>query len=112
MFNAGIAAKLTDKETPFYYYDMSLLNDTLVSCKEAASKYNFKVHFALKANFNFRILDAIKNIGFGADCVSGGEVKKAIETGFTPDEIVFAGVGKSDAEINFALDNDIFCFIV
>lgn len=112
MFNADIAAKLADKETPLYYYDMALLNETLQSCRDAAAKHNFKVHFALKSNFNSRVLEAVKNTGFGADCVSGGEVKKAIETGFPVNEIVFAGVGKSDAEINLALDNNIFCFNV
>ncbi len=112
MFNADITAKLASKATPFYYYDMALLNDTLTSCHQAASKYNFKVHFALKANFNSRVLEAIKSVGFGADCVSGGEVRRAVETGFSAKEIVFAGVGKSDAEINYALDNEIFCFNV
>lgn len=112
MFNSAIVEKFVGKETPFYYYDMGLLQQTLKSCKDASSKYGFHVHFAVKSNFNKRVLSAIKEIGFGADCVSGGEVSRAIETGFTNNDIVFAGVGKSDAEINLALDNDIFCFNV
>src|SRR5690606_9507748 len=90
----------------------ALLKETLSSCKEASSKHGFQVHFALKSNFNTRILEIIKANGFGADCVSGGEVKKALEIGFSNQHVVFAGVGKSDAEINLALDNDIFCFNV
>ncbi len=48
--------------------------------------------------------------GYGADCVSGNEVKCALDNGFTNTQVVFAGVGKTDDEINLALDNDIFCF--
>ena len=99
-------------ETPFYHYDLALLEQTLQACKSASEKYGFHVHYALKANFNQKILEAVNNAGFGADCVSGNEVKKAIETGFNPAKVVFAGVGKSDKEINEALDNDIFCFNV
>jgi diaminopimelate decarboxylase len=111
-FNDSITASFKEKETPFYYYDLALLKETLSSCKEASSKHGFQVHFALKSNFNTRILEIIKANGFGADCVSGGEVKKALEIGFSNQHVVFAGVGKSDAEINLALDNDIFCFNV
>lgn len=112
MFNAQLVDSFKDKETPFYYYDLKLLKDTLTACKEASSSHHFHIHFALKANFNDRVLQLIKDAGLGADCVSGGEVKKAIETGFDAKKVVFAGVGKSDREINYALDNDIFCFNV
>lgn len=78
--------------------------------KAASSKYNFHVHYALKANSNHELLDRILKSGMGADCVSGNEIKRALETGFAPEQIVFAGVGKSDSEIRFALANDIFCF--
>ncbi len=110
LFNNDVIASFQDKETPFYYYDLSLLEETLKACKTASDEYDFHVHFALKANFNNRILNAIKAKGFGADCVSGGEVKKAVELGFDKRQVVFAGVGKSDSEINFALDQDIFAF--
>ncbi len=96
--------------TPFYYYDVELLKRTLHKLKEESDKYGFIVHYALKANANNEILDIIKSYKIGADCVSGNEVKKAIECKFKPEDIVFAGVGKSDAEINCALDNTIFCF--
>lgn len=99
-------------ETPFYYYDMGLLDQTLLACKAAADKHDFRVHYALKANFNDPILKHICQSGFGADCVSGNEVKKAIKIGFKPDKVVFAGVGKSDKEILTALKSNIFCFNV
>jgi len=96
--------------TPFYLYDLSLLRQTLQSAQIASGKYNYHIHYALKANSNKIILKLINSYGLGADCVSGNEVKRALKRGFSRNKIVFAGVGKSDAEINFALQNDIFCF--
>lgn len=112
MINTGIAAKFAEKETPFYYYDMDVLAKTLEAAHVAAQKRGFHVHYALKANFNDAVLKAVQRIGFGADCVSGNEVKKAIECGFDPQNITFAGVGKSDKEISYALDHHIFAFNV
>jgi len=111
-FTPQIISQLAAAESPCYYYDMSLLQATLQACKQAADVHNFKVHYALKANFNEPILSAIHEQGFGADCVSGNEVMQAIQTGFDPKEIVFAGVGKTDKEILNALQHDIFCFNV
>jgi diaminopimelate decarboxylase len=102
--------ELQQHPTPFYAYDLNLLRRTLQIAKREADKYNFHVHYALKANANAPVLNEMRQHGFGADCVSGNEVKAAIENGFTPKEVVFAGVGKSDEEINYALDQDIFCF--
>ena len=112
MFNTNTITRFQDIETPFYYYDLGFLNQTLATCKTASDKYGFHVHYAMKANFNPKVLGAIQSHGFGADCVSGNEVKKAIEYGFDKGKVVFAGVGKSDKEINLALDEDIFCFNV
>ena len=112
MFDNSTVSRFENLETPFYYYDLALLDETLRSCKSAADKYGFHVHYAFKANFDERLLQAIQAIGFGADCVSGNEVKKAIEIGFNPEKIVFAGVGKSDKEIVEGLENNIFCFNV
>lgn len=98
--------------TPFYFYDTTLLKNTLEAIKKETDKYNFCQHYAIKANANPRILKLIASYGFGADCVSGGEVRAAIEAGFPADKVVFAGVGKADLEINLALDADIFCFNV
>lgn len=97
-------------ETPFYYYDLELLHKSLGRLKLAAGKYNYLIHYAIKANANERILNIIREYDLGADCVSGNEVKKAVEMGITSDKIVFAGVGKSDAEIKYALEQSIFSF--
>lgn len=112
MFNQDTISRFQNIETPFYYYNMEVLRQTLAACHAASSKYGFHVHYAMKANFNPKVLDMIQSFGFGADCVSGGEVKAAVEHGFGKEKIVFAGVGKSDKEINAALDADIFCFNV
>lgn len=102
--------ELLQHKTPFYCYDLALLSQTLDEAQSNAKKYNYHIHYALKANANERILNLIKKKGFGADCVSGNEVKKALETGFLPSEIAFAGVGKSDEEILIGLENEIFSF--
>ncbi len=109
MLKASIG-ELQQHPTPLYVYNIDLLRQTLQKAQQEAAKYNYQVHYALKANANAPILAEMLQAGFGADCVSGNEVKRAIEHGFKPDHVVFAGVGKSDSEINYALDQDIFCF--
>ena len=100
-------------ETPFYYYETQLLRQTLTVINMEVAKYqNFEVHYAVKANTNPKILKIICQAGLGADCVSGGEIQAALMAGFQADKIVYAGVGKSDWEINLGLDHDIFCFNV
>ena len=98
-------------QTPFYYYDTQLLADTL-SVINSLLDDNMHMHYAVKANANPRILRQIAEAGFGADCVSGGEVRAALEAGFPAEKIVYAGVGKSDWEIRLGLEQDIFCFNV
>ncbi len=110
MFSSIIISKFKTTPTPFYYYDVEVLKQTLSKLKAESDKYGFIVHYALKANANNKILNIIKSFAIGADCVSGNEVKKAVECKFKPEHIVFAGVGKNDAEINYALDHSIFCF--
>ena len=104
--------KFEQLPTPFYYYDMQLLQRTLDVVKTESGKYGYHVHFAIKANANPRLLSLIAKNGLGADCVSGGEVRAALDAGFPANKIVFAGVGKADWEINLGLDYDIFCFNV
>ena len=100
-------------QTPFYYYDATLLRNTLKTIQEEAGKYNkFCVHYAVKANANPKVLGIIRESGLGVDCVSGGEIKAAVKAGFPASKIVYAGVGKTDWEINLGLDYDIFCFNV
>ena len=99
--------------TPFYYYDADLLRKTLQTINDEVERHeNWHVHYAVKANANPSLLRIIRNAGFGADCVSGGEIEACIRAGFPASKIVYAGVGKSDWEINLGLDNNIFCFNV
>lgn len=99
--------------TPFYYYDTDLLRQTLDAINREARRHEgYHVHYAVKANANPQLLRIIREAGLGADCVSGGEVEAAAKAGFPSSKIVFAGVGKSDWEINIGLDRDIFCFNV
>lgn len=108
-FTVSEINRFKELKTPFYYYQLSSLEENLQMLTNEANKYGYHVHYALKANANLPILEKIKTYGLGADCVSGNEILKAKECGFSPQKIVFAGVGKSDEEINIALDNDIFC---
>ncbi len=105
--------KFRSLQTPFYYYDTTLLRETLKTVNAESGKYpNFRVHYAVKANANDKILTIIRESGLGVDCVSGGEIRAALSAGFPASKIVYAGVGKADWEINLGLDNDIFCFNV
>ena len=105
--------KFAQLRTPFYYYDTELLRHTLAAINVEAGKHEgFVVHYAIKANANPKILEVIREAGLGADCVSGGEIEASLKAGFPHNKIVYAGVGKSDWEINLGLDNDIFCFNV
>ncbi|WP_315321981.1 diaminopimelate decarboxylase [Segatella oulorum] len=105
--------RFKEVHTPFYFYNTALLKETLQKIKKEISAHkNYIVHYAIKANANPKLLRLIAQAGFGADCVSGGEIERALDMGFPASKIVFAGVGKSDWEINLGLDNDIFCFNV
>ena len=108
MLSRQVAAKLANHETPFYLYDVELLHQTLESLMTMASRYNYKVHYAIKANYDPRLLQIIREHGLGIDCASGNEVKCAIEAGFDPKSIVYAGVGKRDKEIRYAIEQGIF----
>ena len=110
MINPQITSQLQKLETPFYYYDLDLLRQTLSKIKTESERYGIKVHYAMKANANDEVLRTIFACGFGADCVSGNEISKAIELGVPGSKIAFAGVGKTDKEITTALNNDLFSF--
>lgn len=97
--------------TPFYYYDTDLLRQTLKEIRANTDPY-MHVHYAVKACANPKVLGIIAAEGFGADCVSGGEIQAALNAGFPADRIVYAGVGKSDWEIELGLDAGIFSFNV
>lgn len=110
MITKGAVKAFESIETPFYYYDIELLNKTLDEYTSLINKYNYSAHYALKANAEEKILSIIQKAGLGADCVSGNEVALAIKSGFSPDKVVYAGVGKSDKEIKTALEAGIFSF--
>lgn len=99
-------------KTPFYYYDLDLLTRTIDVAKAQAADPRYHIHYAVKANANPLVLAPIRDAGWGVDCVSGNEVEAAVVNGFAPDSIVFAGVGKTDDEINYALGVGIGCFNV
>ncbi len=108
MLSRQVAAKLATYETPFYLYDIDLLNQTLDSLMSVAHRYGYKVHYAIKANYDKRLLEIIRKHGLGIDCASGNEVQCAIESGFDPKTIVYAGVGKRDKEIRYAIEQGIY----
>ncbi len=99
--------------TPYYQYDLGLLERTLQAINEnTASHSNWHVHYAIKANANPLLLSVIRKYGLGIDCVSGGEIRAALDNGFASGSVVFAGVGKADWEIDLALKSGILCFNV
>ncbi len=110
MFDSVTIEKFKKLKTPFYYYDLGLLRRTLSEIEKHGLSMGYHVHYAIKANFNVRILEEIRDAGLGIDCVSGPEIERAIETGFSPDKIAFAGVGKTDDEIRTGLRHNIFSF--
>lgn len=110
MLDINVIKSLENVRTPFYFYNMELLENTLKQVAALVSEYDVEIHYAVKANVEERILRMIASYGFGADCVSGNEVLKALKCGFPADKIVFAGVGKTDREIYDALQAGIASF--
>ncbi|AXA34060.1 diaminopimelate decarboxylase [Francisella adeliensis] len=114
IFNDTDLLKFADSgiTTPCYIYDKNLLDATFSAAKKALDKHfdNAVIHYAIKANHNAGIIDYAKKYNMGIDCVSGGEVQRALDAGVDPSHIVFAGVGKADWEIELALDAGIFAF--
>lgn len=110
MLSARITHRLRGLPTPFYLYDADLLERTLKAVVRASGLYGYEVHYALKANFEPRVCELVRRFGLGVDCVSGNEVRFAIESGFPASKVVYAGVGKSDAEITYGLEQGIFAF--
>ena len=97
-------------KTPFYYYDKELLERTLDEIEACTAGTPMRVHYAIKANPTPELLRIIAGRGFGADCVSGNEIDLAVDCGFDPKKIYYAGVGKTDDEILTGLRHGIGCF--
>jgi len=108
MLSRQAAPSLRKYETPFYLYDIDLLRQTLESITSVAKRYGFVIHYAIKANYDPHILAVIREYGLGVDCASGNEVRCAIEAGFDPSGIMYAGVGKRDKELRYAVEQGIF----
>jgi len=111
-FSKSLLTQFQQQSTPFFYYDLAILDRTLAAIQKAIADSPFVVHYAIKANANSKLLQRIKAHDLGIDCVSGNEIKKAIDEGFSPEEIAFAGVGKTDDEIVYGLQKEIFTFNV
>ena len=105
--------KFSNLATPFYYYDTQVLRQTLLTIRQELLRHpSYHMHYAVKANANPKVLTIIRESGLGADCVSGGEINACLRAGFPAEQIVYAGVGKADWEINLGLDHGIGCFNV
>lgn len=112
MLNIHDYERFAEVETPFYFYDVDLFRRTVDTLKALSSAYDIEVHYAIKANFEERLLKMLSRDGFGADCVSANEVVLAAQCGFDPARIMLAGVGKTDREIRTSLEAGIGCFNV
>ncbi|MCM8818644.1 MAG: diaminopimelate decarboxylase [Candidatus Omnitrophica bacterium] len=98
--------------TPVYVYSYHFITNQIKKIKNAFSELPCKICFSVKSNSNLHILKIMKENGLGVDVVSEGELKKALLAGFSPSDIVFAGVGKREEEIEYAIKKNIFCFNV
>ena len=93
--------------TPLYMYDFDYITDRYTALKEAFSGKKSMINYAVKANSNLSVIAHLAKLGAGADCVSIGEVKRAMRAGVDKYKIIFSGVGKRDEEIREALQRDI-----
>lgn len=98
--------------TPCYLYSHKTLEENYQAFDEAFTSVKHMICYAVKTNANLSILRTLANLGAGADIVSAGELYRAVTAGFKPEKIVFAGVGKTEDEIYYALKNDILMFNV
>ena len=111
MFSSELLKKFIELPTPFYFYDTDILRENLKSLSNCL-KTNNKVFFSVKSNTNPKILNIISDHKLGIDAVSFNEIKHCLRNGFIADDIVFAGVGKTDKEIEDGIKSNISCFNV
>jgi diaminopimelate decarboxylase len=114
LFCEGVAIETLAKKfgTPLYVYSQRTLTHHFQKLDSALAPLDHLVCFAMKSNSNLAVLRTIANLGGGFDIVSGGELRRVIAAGGDPRRCVFAGVGKTEAEIEFALRQEIYCFNV
>lgn len=100
---------LSAPPTPFYLYSETRLRNIIEAHKAAFAHFPIKVqhHFAFKCNNNSTLLRLLRDEHFGADVVSGNELELALKHGYSPDEIVFSGVGKTRRELELAIEKNI-----
>jgi len=109
LFNSKLIQRLNKLNTPFYFYDIDLLDKTILSLKKSLD-LNYNIYYAIKANNNTKIIELIKNHNLGIDAVSGEEINKSLKCKINPKKIVFAGVGKTKDEIILAIKKKIYLF--
>lgn len=105
--NVNLKEFAEQHETPFYLYSRQQIEANCNAVLQTGQGLPFMACYALKANYNPHLLAIIRDCGFGADVVSGGELQFALRLGFAPQKIVFAGVGKTPAEIELAVNSGI-----
>ena len=112
LFCEGVAVESLVRRfgTPLYVYSEHTLSAHFVKLDQAMAPVPHLVCFAVKSNSNLSVLRALARLGSGFDIVSGGELRRVMAAGGDPRQCVFAGVGKTEAEIEFALRRGIYCF--
>lgn len=98
--------------TPTYVYSRATLERHYCAFDQALAAVPHQVCYAVKANSNLAVLQVLAKLGSGFDIVSAGELRRVLAAGGDPSKVVFSGVGKTDAELRFALETDIHCFNV
>jgi diaminopimelate decarboxylase len=114
--DVSLASLAQQYGTPLYIYSKRAITEAYQAydraCVDASGRRRARIHFAMKANSNLAILDCLRRLGAGFDLVSGGELARALAIGAEPASLVFAGVGKSAAEITAALQAGVQCINV
>ncbi len=110
----GCSLKQLAKEvgTPLYVYSRKALVENFKQFDSALADLSHLVCFAVKANSNLSLLKLFRDLGAGYDIVSGGELFRVRQVGVDPQKVVFSGVGKKNAEIDYALNSNILLFNV
>lgn len=110
--DVAIGAMAASLGTPFYAYSSAAIADAYKRLTDAIHHPRVKIHYAVKANSNIAILKLLHQLGAGMDIVSCGEMKRCLAANIQGQNIVFSGVGKTDDDIAFALQNNIYRFNV
>jgi diaminopimelate decarboxylase len=104
--SAPLSQWLGNYHRPTYIYDLKLIKRRIEDFKKALPPV--RMHYAMKANTNTKLLKSLKEQGLHVDVVSAGEIKHALASGFEPSDVIFSGVGKTKQEIRYALELEIY----